>query len=623
MKKISYIRSICTAFVLFLSIQHLACAIELPAGADASSINVHDMDLIKQRQLINKETQDFQTFQDRKKKEKTNDKNKSEAIENFPGVPSEPIIRAKVTEYQSKGVFVDKIEFSPSQIFSEEELNAYAKELEGKNVFIGDIQAVVDEINYNYALKGFVTARAFLTEQTIDNGTIKITLVEGKTGQISIVDNRWTKDSYIQKRIQEEPGNVFDIVRLEQDIIKFNRYNQGVKLKADLRPGEVDETTDINIKTEEEFPYRLSAFYDNAGRTTIGKQRAGLMMQADSLFGYRDTLTTGAYLSRSSVTPFVNYSIPVNKYDGRVGFTYSSSFAEITSGDFSMFHIKSRSQNYALYYMHPLVRTPRFELTGIAAANYKQATTSFDNVDLYTDKVTSTQGSINAKYDSKRGIWYLTQSVYQAFPIFSDASHYFKYEGALIRLHDFGHGIVGQFRTNYQFIPEKVVPYIDQFQSGGLATVRGYSEGLLIGKSGYFLSGELMFPIAPSTIKVKDKKTKEEKRIPFIGKYVKGAVFMDQATVFPFKGEGPGKEGYNANDMLLSGGLGLRAELPGDLTARVYWGFPFIRNSHEAVQQSGRFHFELSLTPDFYKLVQWKIAKDKVKIEKEEIKEKL
>jgi len=615
MKKISYIRSICTAFVLFLSIQHLACAIELPAGADASSINVHDMDLIKQRQLINKETKDFQTFQDRKKKDSTKNNKESEVIENPHASNMEQVIKAKVTEYQTKGVFVEKIEFSSSQIFSESELNDFAKELEGKNVFISDIQKVVDEINYTYALKGFVTARAFLTEQTIDNGAVKITLVEGKTGQISVQDNKWTKNSYIKNRINENPGSVFDIVRLEQDIIKFNRYNQGIKLKADLRPGEVDETTDINIKTEEDFPYRISAFYDNAGRTTIGKQRGGVMMQADSLFGYRDSFTAGSYMSRSSVTPFVNYNIPVNKYDGRVGFTYSSSFAEITSGDFSMFNIKSRSHNYALYYMHPLIRTPRFELTGIAAANYKQATTSFDSVDLYTDKVTSAQGSLNAKYDSKRGIWYLTQSVTQAFPLFSDASHYFKYEGALIRLHDFGHGIVGQFRTNYQFIPEDVVPYIDQFQSGGLATVRGYSEGLLIGKTGYFLSGELMFPIAPSSIKIKNRKTKEEKTVPFIGKYVKGAVFMDQATVFPFKGEGPGKEGYNANDMLLSGGMGLRIELPGDMTARLYWGFPFIRNNHEAVQQSGRFHFELALTPDFYKLVQWKTEKDKSKTE--------
>lgn len=617
MKKTSYIFSICSAFVLFFSIQPLACAVDIPAGADASSINVHDMDLIKQRFLMDKETKDFQDFQDKKKKTKQQPK----VIENAPEIPTGSVIKAKVSEFQTKGIYVEKIEFTPSQIFSETELNDFAKELEGKNIFMKDIQALIDEINYTYALKGFVTAHAFLTAQTIENGIIKIDLVEGKVGKISISDNKWTKDSYINKRIQETPNNVFDIVRLEQDIIKFNRYNQGVKLKADLRPGEVEETTDINIKTQEDFPYRLTAFYDNAGRTTIGKQRGGLMMQADSLFGYRDTFTAGTYLSRSSVTPFANYSIPVNKYDGRVGVTYSSSLAEITSGDFSMFHIKSRSQTYSLYYLHPLVRKPKFELTGIVAGNYKQATTSFDSVDLYTDKISSAQASINAKYDSKRGIWYLTQSVYQAFPIFDDSSKYFKYEGSLIRLHDFSHGIVGQFRTNYQFIPQKVVPYIDQFQSGGLATVRGYSEGLLIGKTGYFLSGELMFPIAPSTINVKDKETKEKKKIPFVGKYIKGAVFMDQATVFPFKGEGPGQEGYNANDMLLSGGLGLRIQLPGDMTARLYWGFPFIRNSHEAVQQSGRFHFELALTPDFYKLIQWKKERDNSKAE--ETKEKL
>ena len=44
---------------------------------------------------------------------------------------------------------------------------------------------------------------------------------------------------------------------------------------------------------------------------------------------------------------------------------------------------------------------------------------------------------------------------------------------------------------------------MDLFQTGGLATVRGYSEGLLMGKNGYYASAELMFPLLPRTIKTK------------------------------------------------------------------------------------------------------------------------
>jgi hemolysin activation/secretion protein len=566
----------------------------------ANALNVHDLDTLKQMQFEKKEKQDF--IEDKKNQQKEqNIPSKEENTKQTIPISQ----KAKVTEYATKGVYISNVVFTKSVIFKPEELNKFANMIKNKNVFIEDILGMVNEINYAYADKGFVTARAFLVQQKITNGTVKIVLVEGKVGEVKVKDNRWTKDKYIKARISEKSGDLFNVVKLEQDLMKFNRYNDGVKLKASLFPGTENGTTDVNIDTAEEFPFHLTGLFDNAGRDTIGKLRGGLVGQADSLFGYRDRLMLGSYISRSSVTPFGDYNIPVNKYDGRVGFMYSSSLADITSGDYSMFKIRSRSQNFSAYYTQPLVRKPKFELNATASANYKVATTSFDGYDLYTDKVSAAEFALNAKYNSKRGIWYASQSVYQAFPIFEKESKYFKYEGSLIRLHDFSHGIIGQFRSNYQYIPQDVVPYIDQFQSGGIATVRGYSEGLLIGKSGYFLSGELMFPILPSQITVK-KHTKLEHKTAFLGKWVKGAVFMDHAGVFPFKGSGPGAEGINSSDLLLSGGMGLRIQLPGDFTARLYWGFPMIRNNHEQHQSIGRFHFELSLSPDFYRLMELK-----------------
>ena len=328
------------------------------------------------------------------------------------------------------------------------------------------------------------------------------------------------------------------------------------------------------------------------------------MAYADSVFGYRDRLSFGSYVSRHSVTPFADYNIPVNKYDGRVGFTFSSSFAEIGEGPYEIFDIKSRSYTYSLYYTHPLIRKPNFELNSYTAVNYKQANTRFGDYSLYTDKITSFETSLNARYDSKRGIWYLNQGVYHAFPIFDDNSKYFKYTGSLIRLHDFGHGIVGQFRTSYQFSPTDVMPYIDQFQAGGLATIRGYSEGLLIGRSGYIISGELIFPLAPQSISIKNKQNGEKRQVPFVGKYVKGVLFVDHAGIYPFKGEGPGARSYNSDDYIVSCGFGLRIALPGDASARLYWGIPLMHNNHEVYRRNPRFSFELSLAPDFDRILE-------------------
>ncbi|MCR5261857.1 MAG: BamA/TamA family outer membrane protein [Candidatus Gastranaerophilales bacterium] len=389
----------------------------------------------------------------------------------------------------------------------------------------------------------------------------------------------------------------------------FNRYTDGINLTGNLVKGKQLGTTDIEIEAHEKSPFHITALMDNAGRDSIGQYRGGLMLQHDSLFGIRDKLTLGAYATRYSVTPFADYNIPVNKKDGRIGFSFSSSNSKVGYGDYRMFNIKSRSQNYSIYFLQPIIRKSYMELSSITSLEYKQAATSFDGEDLYKDRIPSAKTGLSFRYDTKRGIWYLHQSVGYAAPLFQSDINYVKIEGSLLRLHDFGHGVVGQLRANYQVIPKDVVPYADQMTVGGVATVRGFSEGLLIGRSGYLVSGELLFPLAPRT-RV-DKKTNQVKT--FIGSYLKGFVFVDHAMVFPYKAGGLGSEGYNKDDVLMSIGTGIRIQLPGDLFIRLSWGFPLMKNRYED-SSWGRFHIEMSLSPDFDALVKLRKPKNVEKI---------
>lgn len=608
--------------ICFSCIQNVSFAVgEIPAGAmDAvggvQNLNVHDMDRMKDLQRRQEQEQDWKDLKKRQKEQKDHpDKIKKNK-------EKKRVIKARAEEFATKGVYIDKIKIAPSEVLTEEELENIISDYQGDNLPFEKVKEIIDRINTLYLEKGYVTARAFVPEQEVSDGTLFIDLIEGRVGDVTVANNRWTKDSYIKKRINAKSDNIFDIVELEQDVLNFNKYTPGIELSANLKPGEKKMgTTDIELAAREKLPFHTSFIFDNAGRSTIGKLRGGMILTHDSLFGYRDKLTLGAYVSSHSNTPFADYNIPVNKKDGRVGFSFSSSYAHIAQGPYRMFNIRSRSYVYSLYFNQPLIRKPYMELSSFTSVDYKQATTSFDGYDLTTDKISSARTGFNMRYDTKRGIWYANQYVSYAMPIFDSSSNYVKLEGGLIRLHDFGHGIVGQFRGAYQAIPKDVVPYIDQFQAGGLSSVRGYSEGLLIGRSGYLLSGEVLFPIAPSNIKVKDKKQETEKELPFLGKFVKGVAFVDHAMVFPFKGDGPGAPGYDANDVLLSIGLGLRVTLPKDLTARLYWGFPMIRNNHETTQQAGRFHFDIVLTPDYDALVKLRHPKEpKQEKEKKELK---
>lgn len=563
-------------------------------GAQSGLNQMHDTNYLKERYQDNYRNEDYNYYQERKKLE-TDPNAGNQIIQNYNGGS---IHQATVEELNTKGVFVNSVEVAPSEILTKEEINKLVQPIVGKNVFIEDIQKVIDSINNLYAEKGFVTARAFLPEQTVENGNIYIALTESKIGSITVEQNRWTKDGYITSRLPQKEGELFDIVELEKDVLDFNRYNEGVKLTANLKAGEKPGTTDIELVADENFPFHIMGIMDNAGRYNTGSIRGGAMIYADSLFGHRDRMSLGSYFSRGAQSPFFDYNFPVNKHDGRVGFMFSSTFADVKYGPLVPLKIGSNAYQYSLYYTQPLVRKPGFELKAYGGLNYKRART-FSDIGIIddwlgsTDNITSAEVALMLRKDTKYGIWYLNQDAYYSFPIFNSDrdNNYFKYSGSIVRLHDFSHGIIGQLRSNYQIIPgDKRIPYLDQMQTGGLATVRGYSEGMMIGKNGYFISGELMFPILPREI----TSPRTGEKIPFIGKYVKGAVFADTAGIFPTASE----DIYGGSYFAASVGMGLRVQLPGDLSARLYWGYPLISNHWEPDRKMGRFHFELTLSPN-------------------------
>lgn len=124
--------------------------------------------------------------------------------------------------------------------------------------------------------------------------------------------------------------------------------------------------------------------------------------------------------------------------------------------------------------------------------------------------------------------------------------------------------------------------------------MRGYSEGLLLGKSGYFASAELVAPIF-----LLPKKLGTKKRHINLRDSVRGAVFVDHGAAFPYKGPGGRIE---SSDFLTSVGVGLRVNFSDNLNARFYWGFPLSNNPFETDQRSGRFHFEVTTSPDLTRL---------------------
>lgn len=588
---------------------------------DAGVLNKHQTDFLYKKEDEWRKVKDLDRFLEEKNNFDYDEKTKVIPVrderQNFKDTT--PQIEATIEKFKTEGFTITDVEIDESHILTKDEINSILAPLCGKNIFLEDIKAAIDKINNLYLEKNFITARAYIEEQSIEDGILKISLLEGRVNNFTIENNRCTRTSYINKRLNDmKMGDLLELRQLEADILQFNHVNEGITLNADLTPGEVFGTTDVRVTAKERFPVRITLATDNAGRETIGQNRFGLIGQIDSVFGYRDKLSGGAYWSASSASPFVDYNIPINKSGGRIGASFSASNMDITRGDYRIFNISGKSYATQLYAMQPIIDKPWLNLTSISSVAYKTAATSIEGYELYKDKVVTLTTGLMARHDTKRGIWYTHHNATYGFAIDSDyLENYFKYDGGIIRIHDFGHGIIGQFRGLWQYTPMDVMPSLDQFQIGGVSTVRGFSEAALIGKSGYLASAELMFPLTPTETKFKFR---DKEHVLHLRNVIKGAVFVDHGGVFPTW------DNIGKNNFLTSAGFGFHLALPGDLTAKFYWGFPILKNSSLAYEYMPRFHFEIMATPDIDRLIAFKNKRDmerKLKKEQKEQKEQI
>lgn len=415
--------------------------------------------------------------------------------------------------------------------------------------------------------------------------------MEARIGKIYVEGNKFNRKWFLKKQISSKPSDILNLQLLENDLKNFNKDARSIKLSAKLQPGEDYGTTDVILKADESFPYHFSASWDSFGRETTGLLRGGLMLSTDSLFGFQDRLTGAINMARSSFTPFVDYNVPINRKGTRFGGSYMYGKSKVTSGDYKDFDLNANTHVFSTYLSHPLIDNQKAQLKLNTSANIKLSTADISGYQYTNYKDYNLAVGLGGRYNFNRSV--LFGSVYSTNGIIHDDirsfSQYFtKINADGYYIHYLPKGIIATVKASGQYSPYDV-PFIEQFQIGGISSVRGYAESLLLGGNSYFISMEMLFPIPflPEEIRVPFSKNEATFRLK---DSIKLALFMDNGAVIPNHGK------TGTTNFLSSVGAGIRVAVSKFLTARVYVGVPLM-NAGVYDQASARIHFDLIASP--------------------------
>ena len=514
---------------------------------------------------LNKNQQDTQQYYDLLKEER----------DGTSGTLDEPVIEqeaepvAPAPAADARTILIKRFDVSPSVVLSPEDIAAVTDKYVNRELDINQLIGVVDEINALYATKTKVIARAVLPKQKVSDGVIRIKLIEARLGKIRVEGNEHTRDSYIQDRMSLDSGELIRLDLLEDDLITYNRWN-GMTLKGSLLPGEKYGTTDIVLLANEGQQYIMNVFADNAGRETVGRNRLGLTFQVASLFGLRDRLFLGATYSEGSKNAWGSYDIPVHSSGTRVGVSYNFGDIKIIEGPLEPLNVTGESSNTGITLTQPITAKRTYDWDTNLSYIHKTSDSFFDSVKLVNTTADDVILGTNLRFFDQDGTWLTSHALTFGQSDAVKGRDYFIYNGSLIRLQYFRNASSLIFRSRWQLSDTNDLPSFDQILIGGVATVRGYTEGLLAGDAGYTLSVEYAYPLG------------------FARDWSQRAnvfTFLDTGAAFPFRGDsGPAN---TSDDFLTSVGAGLDFDVFHSVTFKLSVGVP-LRNKEIYFQDNYR-----------------------------------
>ena len=466
-----------------------------------------------------------------------------------------------------------KIVTDASAVLTDAELDAIIKPYEGKQVQLNDIYAIVDKINALYNDKGYVTCRAFLPPQTITDGTVKLLLVEGRTGSTIVNNNKYTKTKYITNRMHLAKGEIANIKQLNKDLLLFNATNSTqlrIMMKAGTEPG----TTDYEITAYEPMRDTWTIFEDNAGSDTSGQYRTGFFFNTKSLSGNCDALSLGTVISEGTKAANVMYSRSLGRSGTKMNLMYSTNAVEVVKGEYEDM-IKGHANSYAIGFTQPIVvnETTRTELSldynrQNSKTDFMPAGTRFNIVDDSVQDFSlgfaiTNYGASHVFYQKHSYVRGYSESTPDMSAQKSQNFGFYKFNAMYQKLYKAGQ--MWSLRADAQWSGSEGMVSSRQFYMGGMYSVRGYKENYLGGDGGFTFSAEYAVPV--------------------INKNTSAFTFFDYGHVY---GNGQSDDQHN---VLSSVGLGIRSTINQYCSASLILGIPLQREFSAEKVSKTRLHF--------------------------------
>ena len=482
-------------------------------------------------------------------------------------------------------IIVKDFDVVGSSIFTEQELAKAIKSYRNRPLTLPELFQARTMITKLYTDQGYVNSGAYIPPQELNDGRVKIAILEGKLEGINVSGTKRLTPKYISSRIESaagQPVNVESLLAALQ-LLRLDPLidNVSAELSAGIKPG----TSLLDIQVEEADVFNLSTSFNNQKSPSVGSIQRTAGFNHGNLLGLGDRFNFNFSNTKGSNSFDFAYSLPFNSKNGTINAVYGTNSNDVVEEPFvNQLDLESQSRYFELNLRQPIVLKPKQEFALGLGFSRSESETFLDNDEFFISRGANEDGETRisalrffqeyVNRDDQKVLAFRSQ-----FSVGIDAfnatnnegdipdSTFFAWRGQSQWVKRLDEDFLFLLRGDVQIAGGSLVP-LEQFRVGGVNSARGYRQDLSLGDSGIFGSAELRIPVL---------------RFKKIDGLVQIAPFFDIGTLWNTD------DVEIANATLPSLGLGLNFTLGNRFNARLDWGIPLvdIETKGDSLQEDG------------------------------------
>ncbi len=169
-------------------------------------------------------------------------------------------------------------------LFEEKRIQEILGPYKGPKRTAQDVETARNALEKAYHDAGYPAVLVNIPEQTVEEGTVRLQVVESKIGNVRVTGNRWyTRTKVLRDLPSLAPGKVLYVPMVQKDLERMNR-GQDFKASPVLSPGTEMGLTDVEIKVEDRLPLHGNLELNNRSTHDTSDLRLNASLRYDNLW---------------------------------------------------------------------------------------------------------------------------------------------------------------------------------------------------------------------------------------------------------------------------------------------------------------------------------------------------